>query len=65
MQIEQHLRELELELLRPAARRSEESLSSLLAAEFREFGSSGRVFSAYELMVTPARVCHGTFRHVA
>ena len=48
MKIEQHLLELEHELLRPAVRRRPESLASLLADEFREFGSSGCVFNKNE-----------------
>jgi hypothetical protein len=48
--IEEHLQELELELLRPVVRQSPELLSSLLANEFREFGSSGRIFSKSEVI---------------
>jgi glyoxylase I family protein len=48
--IEQHLQELELKLLRPIIRRSPESLSSLLADDFREFASSGRVFTKEEMI---------------
>lgn len=48
--IEQHLKELELELLRPDVRRSPELLSSLLAEDFREFGSSGRIFGRNEIV---------------
>ena len=38
-----HLRKLEEELLRPQVRRSANLLSILLADDFREFGTSGRV----------------------
>jgi hypothetical protein len=48
--IEERLQELELELLRPVVRQSPEWLSSLLADEFLEFGSSGRIFSKNEIM---------------
>jgi hypothetical protein len=44
------LQELELELLRPVVRQSPERLSSLLADGFREFGSSGRIFSKNEII---------------
>jgi len=39
-----HLQQLEEELLRPAVRRDSRRIAELLAEEFREFGSSGRVF---------------------
>jgi hypothetical protein len=44
------LRKLEEELLRPATRRDSEALAWLLADEFREFGSSGRVFTRREVI---------------
>jgi hypothetical protein len=47
------LRRLELLLMDPAVRRDRERVSSLLAADFVEFGSSGRVWtrdSIIELM---------------
>jgi hypothetical protein len=44
MQIEDHLRQLEESLLDPAVRKNAELVSSLLADDFIEFGSSGRVF---------------------
>lgn len=47
--MEERLQELELKLLSPLVRKSRESLSSLLAPDFREFGSSGRVFSRSEI----------------
>jgi len=50
MQLEGLLRELETDLLRPEVRRSPEALSSLLAQEFREFGSSGRVYTRQEII---------------
>ncbi len=42
--MEQELRTLEERLAMPAASESRESLAALLAAEFREFGSSGRIY---------------------
>jgi hypothetical protein len=39
------LRALELALLDPAVRRDREQVSALLADDFEEFGSSGRVWS--------------------
>lgn len=48
--ISARLKELELALLRPEVRQSAEQLSSLLADGFREFGSSGRVFSKDEIV---------------
>jgi hypothetical protein len=44
------LQELELELLSPEVRQSPERLLSLLADEFREFGSSGRIFDRSEIV---------------
>ncbi|HUW84615.1 MAG TPA: DUF4440 domain-containing protein [Phycisphaerae bacterium] len=43
--LEEQLRVLEERLLQPEVRRSAEALGDLLADEFVEFGSSGRVFS--------------------
>lgn len=40
-----HLRSLELALLDPATRRDRSRVSALLAEDFEEFGSSGRVWS--------------------
>jgi hypothetical protein len=42
--LEAHLRALEESHLRPEVRSSPESMRALLAEEFVEFGSSGRVF---------------------
>jgi len=42
--VEQELRVLEERLAMPAASESRDSLAGLLAAEFREFGSSGRIY---------------------
>lgn len=39
------LLELEQQLMNPIFRRNREQVSALLAEDFREFGSSGRVFS--------------------
>jgi hypothetical protein len=43
--IESQLRQLETGLSQPAVRTSRETLSSLLAEEFCEFGSSGRIYT--------------------
>jgi hypothetical protein len=48
--IQQRLQELELELLQPVVRQNPERLSFLLADEFREFGSSGRIFSKSDII---------------
>jgi hypothetical protein len=40
--VEQELRELEARLAMPASSETRESLAALLAADFREFGASGR-----------------------
>ena len=40
-----HLRSLELALLDPATRRDRSRVAELLAEDFEEFGSSGRVWS--------------------
>ncbi|RXH55833.1 DUF4440 domain-containing protein [Granulicella sibirica] len=44
------LRALEEELFEPAVRRNITRLSEVLADGFREFGSSGRVFSKAQIM---------------
>ncbi|MHB8303553.1 MAG: nuclear transport factor 2 family protein [Acidobacteriaceae bacterium] len=48
--IPKHLRQLEEQLLDPAIRRDRQSISRLLADEFREFGSSGRVFGKEDIL---------------
>ena len=48
--LEKDLLELEVRLLQPDIRHSRESLSLLLAEEFREFGSSGRVYTRSEII---------------
>jgi hypothetical protein len=45
----EHLLALELELLTNATRKDPARLSELLTHDFREFGSSGRVFSKKEI----------------
>ena len=45
-----HLCALEERLLRPEVRSSPEALRTLLTEEFREFGSSGRVFTRDEII---------------
>lgn len=44
-EIAEHLRKLEQSLLQPAVRRNRTRLMELLADEFQEFGSSGRVWT--------------------
>lgn len=50
MDVRQTLLELEQRLLTNAIRHNARELSSLLAEEFREFGSSGRAFSKAEII---------------
>ena len=45
-----HLRQLEESLTRPDIRHSPESLAGLLAEDFREFGSSGRIFDRQRII---------------
>jgi hypothetical protein len=47
---EQHLSQLEEDLLQPRVRRSADAMSSLLADEFYEFGSSGHVFNKQQII---------------
>jgi hypothetical protein len=47
---ESHLRKLETDLLEPATRHDSEALSSLLAEEFCEFGSSGRIYTRQQVI---------------
>ena len=44
-EIEAKIWSLELRLMDPASRRNSEAVAALLAEDFREFGSSGRVWS--------------------
>jgi hypothetical protein len=44
------LRALELQLMDPAIRKDREQVSTLLADEFREFGSSGQVWSRVSIL---------------
>src|ERR1051325_11498838 len=48
--LQEHLRKLEERLLRPEVRRSPEELGQLLADDFREFGSSGRIFDKQQII---------------
>lgn len=50
MNIAEILRELEQSLLESSNRKNAEKVSSLLADDFREFGSSGRVYSKPEIV---------------
>jgi len=50
MDVKQTLLELEQRLLTNAIRQDAQEISSLLADEFREFGSSGRTFSKTEII---------------
>lgn len=46
----EELRELEQRLLLPEVRRNRTAVSALLAEEFREFGSSGRIFDKQQIL---------------
>lgn len=46
----ENLRELEEQLLRPDVRHSREQVAALLADEFREFGSSGRIYDKQQIL---------------
>ena len=48
--IEAHLQELEEELLQPAVRKTASRLDALLADDFMEFGSSGRMFDKHAII---------------
>jgi hypothetical protein len=50
MDIAEHLKTLELELLTNTTRKDAARVSSLLADAFREFGSSGRVYSKQDIL---------------
>jgi hypothetical protein len=45
-----HLRQLEEDLFRPEVRNNTEKTSAYLAEEFREFGSSGRIYTKAEIL---------------
>ncbi|HTC76805.1 MAG TPA: nuclear transport factor 2 family protein [Edaphobacter sp.] len=45
-----HLFDLEQQLLQPSTRRDPTALTSLLAKDFREFGSSGRIYSRQQII---------------
>ena len=48
--LSEHLENLENFLFDPVARRDTSAVSSLLADEFREFGSSGRVYTKLDIV---------------
>lgn len=50
LSIENQLYQLEERLLHPEVRRSEEDLLNLLANDFVEFGSSGRIFNRQQII---------------
>jgi hypothetical protein len=50
-----HLFQLEQQLLQPSTRRDEVALRSLLAEDFREFGSSGRIYNRQQVISALAR----------
>jgi hypothetical protein len=52
LDVAEHLKTLEQALLCNSTRRNAEQVSSLLAEQFREFGSSGRVYSKQEVMLS-------------
>jgi hypothetical protein len=45
-----HLRQMEEELFQPEVRRSPGKISAYLAEEFREFGSSGHIYTKAEIL---------------
>jgi hypothetical protein len=45
-----HLFRLEQQLLQPSTRRDAAALTSLLAEDFREFGSSGRIYTRQQII---------------
>jgi hypothetical protein len=45
-----HLFHLEQQLLEPSTRRDAAALTSLLAEDFREFGSSGRIYTRRQII---------------
>ncbi|MDE1992838.1 MAG: DUF4440 domain-containing protein [Rhizobiaceae bacterium] len=49
-----HLKELEQRLFDPAIRSSREELTKLLSVDFREIGSSGRIFGFEEIVAALA-----------
>src|SRR5580765_7929954 len=51
----EELRELEELLMRPGVRRSPTELARLMADDFREFGSSGRVFDRGQIIAALQR----------
>jgi hypothetical protein len=51
MQLEDHLKSLEVRLVDPAFRNDSESVAALLADDFLEFGISGRVFDKASTLV--------------
>ena len=50
MSVADQLRQLEQELLEGSVRRNAPRVTELLAEDFREFGSSGRVFTRQEIV---------------
>ena len=50
--IEAHLQALEEELLQPAVRKTASRVDALLADDFLEFGSAGRVFDKHAIIET-------------
>jgi len=61
------LRKLEEDLLQPEIRKNREAVAALLADDFYEFGSSGRVFSKPEIIQAlqteePAQISIADFR---
>ena len=48
--LKEHLLQLELNLLKPNIRTSREELSQLLADEFFEFGSSGKIWTRKDIV---------------
>lgn len=65
--IVRQLRKLEEDLLKPETRKDREAVAALLADDFYEFGSSGRIFSKPEIIQAlqtevPAQISIADFR---
>src|SRR5438105_2511839 len=50
MHLAEELQQLEATILQPEVRRNPDALSALLCGEFREFGSSGRIYDRQEIL---------------
>jgi hypothetical protein len=57
--VEEELKRLEEELLRPEVRRSPEKMAALLADDFVEFGKSGRIYGKADILAVAAQPFDG------